>query len=340
MSDANDTPARHEEDDLPLAAKVDDHPLRLAPEITERLSSGEQATFFCTLVDSAIDAIIAHRPDGSIIWANQGASELLGYSFDELMSLPPYGWVAPSQMRSAPRRIERILRMGRHMFDSSVRRKDGTIVETEVSSRRVDTALGPVVVAVIRDISEWVESKRTLEHLAYHDALTGLANRAHFDDRLALAIADASRFGDILGLAYLDLDEFKPVNDRLGHDVGDAVLVEVGRRLREEVRVQDTVARIGGDEFVMILPRLSAPDELENVAERLIARVEEPVQALGHIARITASVGLAQFDPATDDARTLLVKADVAMYAAKKDPDRPWLVHYEGMPVPEGRLDK
>jgi diguanylate cyclase (GGDEF)-like protein/PAS domain S-box-containing protein len=340
MSYSPDTHGHPAEDDLPLTTEVDEHPMRLAPEIAERLTPAEQATFFCTLVDSAVDAIIAHRADGIIIWANMGALELLGYTYDELLNLPPYGWVAPHQIKRAPRRIETILRTGKLTFDSQVRRKDGTFVETEVSTRRVDTTLGPVVIAVVRDISEWVESKRALEHLAYHDALTGLANRAHFDERMAVAIADSQRFGDILGLAYLDLDEFKPVNDRYGHDVGDEVLVEVGRRLKEEVRIQDTVARLGGDEFVMILPRLATADELTHVAMRLAKRVREPIVALGNTVRIRATVGLALFDSQHDDARSLLVKADTAMYAAKKNPDQPWLLYYEGMPLPEGRLDR
>ncbi|NTU70688.1 MAG: diguanylate cyclase [Coriobacteriia bacterium] len=339
MTETINTPPGGTESDLPEAVSIDEHPLRLAPDIGARLSPAEQATFFCTLVDSAFDAIIAHRPDGTIIWANQGASELLGYDTQEIMALPPYGWVAPRQLRAAPRRIETLLVEGHLMFDSAVRRKDGSLVDTEVSSRRVDTALGPVLIAVIRDISEWVESKRALEHLAYHDGLTGLSNRIFFDERLAAAIADSQRFGDILGLAYLDLDHFKPVNDRYGHDVGDAVLIEVGRRLAEETRSQDVVARIGGDEFVMVLRRMTGYDELEKVAQRLVARVEAPINALGHEISIAASVGLARFNPLTDDARSLLVKADVAMYAAKSDPAHPWLLYHEGMVVPEGRLD-
>ena len=340
MSASDDTPVRHEEDDLPLVANVELRPARLAAEITERLAPLEQASFFCSLVDSALDAIVAHRPDGTIVWANQGAAELLGYTDDEMLALPPYGWLAPRQLVSAPRRIEKLLRAGQLTFDSGVRCKDGTLIDTEVSTRRVDTALGPIVVAVIRDVSEWIESKRALEHLAYHDPLTGLANRISFDERVELAIADARRFDDILGLAYIDLDEFKPVNDRFGHAVGDEVLIEVGRRLREEVRVQDTVARIGGDEFVIILPRLATPDALEHVAKRLVERIEEPVQALGYIINIMASVGLARFDAEADDARTLLVKADVAMYAAKKDPAHPWMLYGHDMPIPDGRLDR
>ena len=330
----------HDEDDLPLAASIDSHPMRLAPEIARRLSPHEQAAFFSTLVDSALDAIIAHRPDGHVVWANQGAAELLGYDADEIMRIAPYGWVAPVHLSTAPTRIETILREGHLMFQSAGQRKDGTTIDTEVSARRVDTALGPVVVAVIRDVREWVESKRLLEHLAYHDSLTGLANRAFFDERLAVAIADARRFGDVLGLAYVDLDEFKPVNDHFGHDVGDEVLVEVGRRLKAEVRLQDTVARLGGDEFVIVLPRLSASEELGAVAERIAVRIDDPVLALGRTVHVTASVGLARFDAEKDDARSLLVKADIAMYAAKRDPERKWLVHYEGMPVPEGWLDK
>ena len=107
------------------------------------------------------------------------------------------------------------------------------------------------------------------------------------------------------------------------------------------MRAQDTVARIGGDEFVVILPRLSAHDELEVVAERLVERIEEPIEATGpHRRASQRASGSRRFDPAADDARSLLVKSDVAMYAAKKDPAHPWLVHYDGMPVPEGRLDK
>lgn len=339
MDYSSDNPAHLEEDDLPLTAEVDAHPMRLAPDISERLSTGEQATFFCTIVDSAVDAIIAHRLDGTIIWANKGAADLLGYDSEEIMKLPPYGWVAPARMSGAPRRIEEILRTGQLTFGSEVRCKDGSLIETEVSTRRVDTALGPVVVSVIRDVSSWAESKRALEHLVYHDCLTGLANRAYFDERLAIAIADARRFGDVIGLAYLDLDEFKAINDRYGHDIGDDVLIEIGRRVKEELRVQDTVARVGGDEFALILPRLSSPQALEIIAARLAERVREPMQVLHYTLDVGTSIGLATFNCDTDDARSLLVKADIAMYAAKKDPEHRWLTYFDGMPVPDGRRD-
>jgi diguanylate cyclase (GGDEF)-like protein/PAS domain S-box-containing protein len=339
MTSTPDRGAPRDPDDLPLAARIEDHPMCLAPEIAQRLSPTEQAAFFCTLVDSALDAIIAHRSDGRVVWANQGASELLGYTSDELLDLSPYEWVAPAYIPTAPARIENILRSGKMTFESAVRCRDGATIETEVSAKRVDTAFGPLVVAVIRDIEQWSESKSALVRLAYHDPLTDLANRAHLDERLAIAVADARRFGDVLGLAYVDLDRFKLINEQFGHDVGDEVIIEIGRRLRSEVRVQDMVARIGGDEFAITLSRLASGEALARVATRLATSITQPVTALGHTLNISASMGLASFDPDKDDPRSLLVKANVAMCVAKRNPECTWLLHADGMTIPEARIE-
>lgn len=309
----------------------------LPREVTEHLDAADQSAFFCMLVDATLDAIIAHRPDGSVVYANKGATDLLGYSPEELLELQPYGWVAPDLMVGAARRIESIIHDGRLTFPSGARRKDGTVVPTEVRSSRVDTALGPIVVAVIRDVSDRRDAEQTLQHLAFHDALTKLGNRALFEQRLSVAIADAKRHGDLLGLAYVDLDEFKPINDHYGHAIGDDVLVEIGSRLRDDVREQDTVARMGGDEFVVLFPRLATREEFMGVAERLVKRIEEPILASGQVLHVKASVGLAFFDCTRDDARSLVVKADMAMYSAKQDPKRPWLLFEDGMELPHRR---
>jgi diguanylate cyclase (GGDEF)-like protein/PAS domain S-box-containing protein len=310
--------------------------LPLLPEdIRQLLTVDEQAGFFFTLVDSAADAIIAHRTDGSVIYANAEAASLLGYTDEtELLDIAAYGWVAPVQLSGAPRRLERILRDGATTFESGARRKDGEIIPTEVRSRRVDTPLGPVIVAIIRDITDRVQGRAALEHLAYHDGLTGLSNRPHLEDRLAIAIADSRRYGDQLAMAYIDLDHFKPVNDRYGHAAGDDVLVEVGRRLRECVREPDTVARLGGDEFVVAFPRLSSREEVEGIAKRLAERIKEPIIVDGIVVTVGASVGVALFDPSVDDARSLLVKSDIAMYAAKHDSEHSWLVWEPEMGTP------
>jgi diguanylate cyclase (GGDEF)-like protein/PAS domain S-box-containing protein len=311
------------------------HQPAMPADITQRLTAEEQAGFFYTLVDAAGDAIIAHRPDGSVVYANEAAVKLLGYdSPSELLELPPYGWIGTTHLQAAPRRIERILSDGGMDFESEVRRRDGVLIPTEVRTRRIDTPLGSMMIAVIRDISERVENRAALEYLAYHDGLTDLSNRIHFDDRLALAIADARRYEDTLALAYIDLDRFKPVNDRFGHAAGDDVLIEVARRLRLGVREQDTVARLGGDEFVVLFPRLSSQGEVELITQRLVGRIMEHINVGGEKLLIGASIGIAIFDPAVDDPRSLLVKADTAMYNAKLDPKHPWLVYHTGMELP------
>jgi diguanylate cyclase (GGDEF)-like protein/PAS domain S-box-containing protein len=337
MSDRQDTPQRPE-DETPIShLGLNARQPALPPDIAQRLTPEERAGFFCTLVDAAADAIIAHRPDGSVVYANDEAARLLGYDTPAaMMDMPPYSWIAPTQLQGAPRRIERILAEGMMAFESAARRQDGSLIPTEVRTRRIDTPLGPMMIAVIRDISQRMHNRAALEHLAYHDGLTGLSNRIHLEDRLGIAIADARRYGDRLAMAYVDLDRFKPVNDRFGHAAGDEVLVEVARRLREGVREQDTAARLGGDEFVVLFPRLASQEEVEVISQRLVERIMEPIIITGHAISVAASVGVALFDAKVDDSRSLLVKADAAMYAAKLDPEHPWLLYVEGMAMPMG----
>jgi diguanylate cyclase (GGDEF)-like protein/PAS domain S-box-containing protein len=332
MREPTDGPL-HLEDETPISHLTFDarHPA-LPHDITQRLSFEEQAGFFFTLVDAAADAIIAHRPDGTIVYANAEAAQLLGYPDEHaLAQMPPYGWIAPSQLQAAPRRIERILADGLLTFESGARMRDGSVIPTEVRARRIDTPLGPMLIGVIRDISERMENRMALEHLAYHDGLTGLSNRVHLEDRLALSIADARRYHDEFAIAYIDLDHFKAVNDRYGHTAGDSVLAEIARRLREGVREQDTVARLGGDEFVLLFPRLRSPGEAELISYRLLGQIVEPVVVGEHSITVQASIGLAAFDANVDDARSLLGKADIAMYSAKLDPNHPWLFYDPGM---------
>ena len=322
---------RRPENDIPVSrvSIAGRHP-SLPGDIARELTAEEQASFFYTLIDSASDAIIVHRPDGTVVYANEGAQLLLGYTADEMLELRPYQWVAPSLLQGTPRRIETILHDGALCFESGANRSDGAIIPTEVKSRRVDTALGPMIVAVIRDVSARRRALEKLEDLALHDMLTGLSNRSHLHDRLAIAIAGARSDGDLLGVAYVDLDDFKPVNDRYGHAVGDEVLVEVARRLHQAAREHDTVARLGGDEFVIALPRLSDESELEGVAARVVALLGEPILADGHVVNIRACVGLAMFAD-DDDPQSLIVKADCAMYAAKHDAERHWCMFDENM---------
>jgi diguanylate cyclase (GGDEF)-like protein len=242
-----------------------------------------------------------------------------------MTDLRPFGWIAPEMMSGAAGRLERILHEGQLGFASAVARKDGSVIPTDVVTRRLDTDRGPLLVTVLRDVSERLETQRELEFLAYHDALTGLWNRAAFEERLRVTIADTRRHGDVLGLAYIDLDRFKPVNDQFGHQMGDAVLIALGSRMVASVREQDMVVRLGGDEFVILLPRMASADEFEQLAERLLEAIHQPITVGDNTCSVTATIGFALFDHEHDDARSLLVKSDIAMYRAKRDDAHPWL---------------
>lgn len=293
-------------------------------DLLEELPERNQAAVLRMIVDAVYDAIIVHSPTGEVLFFNDGACRLLGYSSEEMRCLPPFGWVAPHMTRGSAGRMERVLVGGSLSFQSSVVRKDRSFAPTEVSARRADTADGPVVVAVIRDLSERAEAEAQLVYLAFHDPLTGLSNRAALEARLGDAIADARRYGDVLAVAYIDLDRFKPINDTYGHETGDAVLNALGHRLLAAVRTQDLVARIGGDEFVIVLPRLNSASELELVAERLLAEIRQPIITGDAACNVDASIGFALFDAEIDDVRSLIVKSDIAMYAAKRDASTPW----------------
>jgi diguanylate cyclase (GGDEF)-like protein len=175
------------------------------------------------------------------------------------------------------------------------------------------------VISVGRDSTERAKAAEEMRRMALSDPLTGLANRAHFTRALERAIADARRHGDVLGVLFMDLDDFKPINDRLGHAAGDQVLVNRARNVTTDLRATDTVARMGGDEFAVILPRLSDAESVHVANRKMAVRVATPTLVSGEYVSVTASIGAALFDLERDDADTLLAKADSAMYEAKRE---------------------
>ena len=168
-----------------------------------------------------------------------------------------------------------------------------------------------------RAVAELSAREEQLRHLAYHDPLTGLANRTFFHDRTESAIASHPGAAEMLGVLYIDLDGFKQINDEYGHSVGDALLVAVSRRLRSCLRPADVLARLGGDEFAVLLEDLDVAAEANRLANRIVESIAEPFGIAGHRVSIGASVGVAVCEPGTDKVSALLRRADVAMYAAK-----------------------
>ncbi|HET7434404.1 MAG TPA: EAL domain-containing protein [Thermoanaerobaculia bacterium] len=175
------------------------------------------------------------------------------------------------------------------------------------------------VIGLIRDITERKAAEQQIEYQAYHDALTGLANRRLFQEHLTIALALAARRSRVVAVLFLDLDHFKLVNDSLGHSVGDALLRQIARRLKTTVREGDTVARVGGDEFTIVLQDLERRDDAALVAQKVLATVAEPIEVNGHRLYVTTSIGITIFPDDGEDAETLLRNADTAMYRAKAE---------------------
>ena len=173
------------------------------------------------------------------------------------------------------------------------------------------------ITGALQDVTRQRDHAAEIEDLAFRDALTGLPNRALFQERFAAAVATARRQGDKVGLIMLDLDHFKDVNDTLGHDAGDALLRSVASRLLSTFRRSDTVARLGGDEFAVILPGVRGPEDLERPTRLLMELLRNPMQHGGNSLTISASVGVALYPHDDEDAGQLLKNADIAMYRAK-----------------------
>jgi diguanylate cyclase (GGDEF)-like protein len=175
---------------------------------------------------------------------------------------------------------------------------------------------------IIGHLSELNESRKVLDHLARHDTLTGLPNRRMFFDRLEHAIANSRRSGKQLAVLYIDLDQFKEINDTLGHGVGDAVLASVASLMKSAVREVDTVARLGGDEFVILLDTIDDPQHVTGIIRKLHDLFQRPIRIEGHELQVQASIGAGIFPRDGKDADELMQNADRAMYSSKRDGSR------------------
>ncbi|MDP3125008.1 MAG: diguanylate cyclase [Thiobacillus sp.] len=203
--------------------------------------------------------------------------------------------------------------------------KNGIIGSIAVQNHHASEPYGPKDVALLQFVSTQVataierkQMELSLQHSARHDPLTDLPNRALFHDRLQAALLLADRNETRLALLYLDLDRFKEVNDTLGHSIGDLLLQETARRLRQCVRDSDTVGRVGGDEFLVLLNGIPQQKHAVSIAEKIRAALDEPFDLAGHLVHVSPSIGIALYPEHGDDYRQLIHSADAAMYAAKK----------------------
>ncbi len=281
-----------------------------------------EATFHA-LFDRAPIGLARLDLQGRVVEANATLRAVLGLD-EHAADHPPLGSLIVADDDSQELDYFAELRLGvRDSFRAERRfaRDDGSLVWACFVITTIRDAAGQpdFFVAAVHDISEQREQKAALEHQALHDALTGLPNRVLLMDRLQQAIRHADGDLDRLALLVMDLDRFKVVNDTMGHDVGDALLQDVGERVRKQVRDPDTVARLGGDEFAVLLPLGGDATIATIVAHKILRALEHPYELDGQHVTIGASIGIALFPKHGDAATTLLRRADVAMYAAKRD---------------------
>jgi diguanylate cyclase (GGDEF)-like protein/PAS domain S-box-containing protein len=270
------------------------------------------------LVENARDAVYTADVEGNFVSVNRAAEDMSGYNRAELLTMSFFDLVAPEDVEHVQAALARSL-SGEDERRIEVRlvAKDGRTLLADVTGRLVQEDGRPLrFEGIARDVTERHELQLQLAHQAFHDALTGLPNRALFLDRLGHAIAGATRPGTHVAVVLLDLDNFKLVNDSLGHDVGDELLAAIAPRLQGAARGADTVARLGGDEFAFVIETLRDDRDVVAVAERIAAAFDEPFAVGADAHRITASLGIALARP-EDEPSAILRNADTAMYSAK-----------------------
>jgi diguanylate cyclase (GGDEF)-like protein/PAS domain S-box-containing protein len=271
------------------------------------------------------DGIVLSDREGKIVFANRQAEQMTGYTREELgrerieILVPPRLRAIHKEHRQASYASHKGPRpMGTADHDFRARRKDGSEFSADIALGPIDTPSGRHVVAVIRDITKRRQLESTLEHMALHDPLTGLANRTLFFDRLRQALLAAERDRKHVALVMMDIDYFKAINDAYGHLVGDQVLRKLALRLTFPLRASDTIARIGGDEFAWILPRVASRDSAARIVRKLLHTNIENLVVGPQLIKVFVSTGLALYPDDGEDTDVLIRKADLALYAAKR----------------------
>jgi len=276
-----------------------------------------------TLIDSLREQVYVKDTEGRYIVNNIAHVRILGIANPEEAAGKSDFDFYPKEVAERYHADEQeIVSSGRPLVGKEERRVDEEGNERWYSTTKVPLRdeSGKVVglVGMIRDITEHKALEEKLEHQAFHDSLTGLANRALFTDRLKQALASIDRREEPIAVLFMDLDDFKIVNDSLGHEVGDRLLVEVSQRLKECVRPKDTVARLGGDEFVILLEGITDLSGALRVVERINEALSVPFRFEGYEVFVGTSIGIASATDAPGESEDLLRDADMALYAAKK----------------------
>ena len=290
-------------------------------DITEVKRGEESLRITASVFDASQEAIIITDADNAIIDVNPAFVRITGYRREEALGKNPSllrsGRQSPEFYKSMWKALQE---QGSWRGEIWNRRKNGEIYPEMLSINTVYDEHGNVQrhVGIFSDISHIKQHEAELSRVAHYDSLTGIPNRVLLADRMKQAIAQTSREQEMMAVCYLDLDGFKPINDNLGHDAGDRVLVEIARRIAATIRGGDTVARLGGDEFVILLLGLRMAEECVGTLERLLHEIAQPIAIDESSVSIGASIGVSIYPLDNEEADTLLRHADQAMYLAKQ----------------------
>ena len=290
-------------------------------DITERRRAESYKAQLAAIVESSNDAIIVKDLNGIITNWNSGAERIFGYRASEIIGCSISLLIPPDRLEEESK-IMKLVKRGKltDHFETARWGKGDKPIDVSVTISPVKNSEGKIIGAskIARDITQRKESQERIQYLAHYDSLTGLPNRTLLADRMKIAIGNAARYSKRLALLFVDLDRFKLVNDSLGHEIGDKLLKVAAERMQSTIRHIDTISRLGGDEFIVLLSQIVAAEDAARVAEKLIAAVSEPYRIEEHELLLTASVGISIYPESGTEANSLLRNADASMYSAKE----------------------
>ena len=302
-------------------------------DITKRKSVEDKLQLAAAVFEQAREGFVIADRDGRVVTVNQAFCDISGYAADELQGQQTAALGFGIGRRDVRRQVRTALQTSGH-WQGEVRtsRKDGSLYTCWAAITQQRDANGAVThyIGILNDITQFREVERNLVRLAHVDTLTDLPNRSLLADRVGQLTSVSRRDHRPFALMYMDLDQFKNINDTHGHSVGDALLSEVARRLQGSLREVDTVARLGGDEFAVLLPGADAAGA-ELVAQKLLERLAEPCMVQGHDLSVTMSIGIATYPSDGDDYEILSRNADTAMYRSKHEGKATWRFFAAGM---------
>jgi len=286
-----------------------------------------------SLYDLSPLGIALSDSEGRFLQTNHAMEVISGYTREELAQMSWWDWTVDNGNEEQRQRIERLMRSGRFgPLEKELTRKDGTRVPVQITGMMVTASDGARLMwSMIEDLADRKRAEQRISFLAYHDPLTGLDNRLGLRMRLAEVLEGAAESRTRVAVMMVDLDRFKAINDTLGHDAGDRVISELARRIRSAVRERDIVARLGGDDFVVVLNGVRANARIEAVIGKLFEQLRGRIEVAGGSVHVTVSCGVSVFPDDGADGQTLMKRADIAMYAAKARGRDMWQIYQPSM---------